>query len=130
MKNETEETDQPHGNMFLNMLQTLKGGETLDEAAKEMAKAVQFSRAHGKAVKLKIEIVFKPASKGNGRAIEIIPDVVAVMPRLTPDSDLMFANDDGSVQREDPKQMLLKAKGIAIIDGGKKDVAPVEIAAN
>ena len=106
---------------LLATLQRHRGGKVLEEASAELAKVVAGVMATGKPGSLTVTLNVKVASRGQN-AVTVTDKVTSKVPlTATPDS-FWFANEEGALLKDDPRQREMKfaprtVEGEATTDG-------------
>lgn len=98
-----------HNNPYLEVLEHLNSGALFD-LSEQLAECVERSTETGKQSTLTLKLIIKP--EGNTGQFEIRDEVKRTLPALPRRTTLMFANDKGFLQREDPKQQNLNLKTV------------------
>jgi hypothetical protein len=104
---------------FLQLMQQHRGGECLGDlsaALREVNKAVQLT-GKGGSVTLKIKIA--PAQNING-AVAVEDDIKTTLPSPQKGGSLFYADENGTLLREDPKQLHMELRQVT---GGPADGA-------
>lgn len=91
---------------FAAILTDIRAGQVADDAAQAMQDLVAAVREHGKKGTLTLQIIVEPM-KGNEDALAVSGDVVLKAPKAAPKAAIFFADDDGNLLRDDPKQISL-----------------------
>lgn len=89
---------------FVDTLTDLRNGEVqqeLTDALKEVVARVLFT---GKPGKLMLTLKVRKASKGAGTSLVLIDDIKTTLPLPERGESVLFANDDLTLQRSDPRQ--------------------------
>jgi len=89
---------------FVDTIQELRRGKLIAELTKQLADLVTGVRAVGASGTLTLTIKVQPASKGDANAVQIFDDVRLKIPTPTRPATYMFADDDGILTRQDPRQ--------------------------
>jgi hypothetical protein len=98
---------------FAAILNDIRGGDVADQAAELMQELVAAVREHGKKGELVLKIAVEPM-KGNPDALSVSGDVTSKPPRPTPVAAIFFADTDGNLLRDDPRQIALP--GLRVLD--------------
>lgn len=115
--------DAEAGNNFVAVLNQLRRGAAVVDASEGLAEVVKAVRKTGKKGKLTITITVVPLNKG--AAVDIVDEVNTKLPKPNMGSSLFFADDDGALMRNDPRQGELK---LTVLDDPAKPAAPVAVA--
>lgn len=100
-------TDQPtQVRPFADVLRDIRAGEVSDAAATSMQQLVAAVREHGKKGTLTITVVVEPM-KNNESALAVSGEVTLKAPREAPRAAIFFADGDGNLLRDDPRQIAL-----------------------
>ncbi len=86
---------------FLEFLQSFRRGELLRQADDQLEKVITAMAETGGDGKITIELPFKLNKAGQ---IECTPKVKASVPPPTMGTGIYFADDDGRLTRNDPRQ--------------------------
>src|SRR4051812_30969775 len=89
---------------FTDALADIRGGDLVAELTEELRGLVAQIRTNGGAGELTLKLRVKRASKGAGNTLVIVDDVKVKLPKVTDNETILFANDDGDLQRSDPRQ--------------------------
>lgn len=108
-------------NMFSNALAIQRKGECLKDLSQHLAEVVQACRNAGKSATLTLKLKVSPSSSDG--TVFLTDEISVKLPAPKKDSSLFFVADDGSLTRNDPRQLPLQLKSI---EGGK---APLELPA-
>lgn len=136
MKNEkqtvavTEPPPEP-SNSFMRLLQELRDGETLNEASKALQEVVQAVEQHGTDKKTgTITIKLKIAIAGRGNAVAVTDEISIKKPEPDQDATLLYATEDGTLQRENPNQRNLDLRTVEGAAPEEKDLSTKKAAQN
>ena len=111
MKNKnTPDVPASVSNSFSMMLAELGDGECQNEASEKLAALVKKVSETCKIGELTVKIKLQPA--GNGRIMTLTYDVVAKMPKEEKEATLLFATEDGLLQKNNPDQRELPLKAL------------------
>ena len=99
------------GNNFVAVLTQLRRGAAVVDASEGLAEVVKAVRKTGKKGKLTITITVVPLNEGD--AVDLVDEVTAKTPKPNMGSSLFFADDDGTLVRNDPRQGELKLTALA-----------------
>lgn len=94
---------------FDQTLKALRRGETLDELDAALEECISATELTGKTSSITVNLKIKP--KGYG-AFVIVDDVKFSKPKFDREATVLFANDEGHLVREDPRQQKLDLKPI------------------
>ncbi len=112
MSTNQPETEAPAADSrFLNLMQQHRGGEALNEMSAALREVVMAAQLTGKTATVTMKFTVKQAAKIRG-AVTIEDSIAIKLPQLPKDNSLFYANEQGDLQREDPKQMKLKLRVI------------------
>lgn len=106
---------------FNNTIDQIRYGQLSDELTEKMTELTRVCKETGRAGELTLKIKIKPGAAGQ---MELSDDVKVKMPEYPRSTTLMFATDDGGLQREDPRQKTLDLTGLKDVSGSK--TAPTE----
>ena len=104
-------TQPPECNNFVAVLTQLRRGAAVMDASEGLAEVVKAVRKTGKKGKLVLTISVKPLNKGD--AVDLEDEVNPKLPKPNMGSSLFFADDDGALVRNDPRQGELKLTVVA-----------------
>lgn len=106
----------PNTTSLLATLQRHRGGKVLEEASEKLAEVVAGVMTSGKPGSITITLNVKVASRGQN-AVTVTDKIAAKVPTTaTPDS-FWFANEEGSLLKDDPRQKEMTFTPRAV-DGG------------
>lgn len=92
------------GSDFVSTLGMLRGGVVLPELDNALTELVGAVKATGKPGSITLTLSVAPA-KGGGTNMLFVGDVVAVKPpKIDREQTLVFATDDNTLSRRDPRQ--------------------------
>jgi hypothetical protein len=114
-------TDEPSRiRPFAAILNDIRAGQVADDAAQAMQELVAAVREHGKKGEIVLKIVVEPM-KGNEDALAVSGDVTLKAPKAAPKAAIFFADPDGNLLRDDPRQAALP--GLRVLDKPTTDTA-------
>lgn len=90
-------------NGFEATLREVRGGDCLNELSSSLQALVMAVGETGKGGTLTLKLAIKPAG-GKGNALLIKGDVGLKLPQMEQEQTIMFATEDGALQRNDPRQ--------------------------
>lgn len=112
-QNESKEPDGARpapNNTFLHVLQHHEEGEILNQLAEAQRECRAAAEMTGKVASLTLVVKFKAAARG-ATAILIAP-VKVKLPEVEPGASLWFADEEGNLHRNDPRQKELPLKTV------------------
>lgn len=89
---------------FVDTLAELRSGELVDELGGALKEVVGRVLATGKPGSLTLKLKVKKVGKGSGMSLVISDDVKTQLPAPERGDSVLFANDDLSLTRHDPRQ--------------------------
>lgn len=92
---------------FLDVLQQIRGGAALTDAAKDLQELVQAVRDTGKKGKLTFCITVEP-DKADETVVTLEPEIVLKLPKKPRAKGIFFMDRHGTLTREDPRQLELE----------------------
>lgn len=99
-------------NCILTLLQNQRAGECLIELSEGLRALTKAVRANGKKGSMTLTISIEPINRAGGSAVGVT-DVVAVKaPQMEREIGVFFANEDGSLTRNDPRQRELPLRAV------------------
>jgi hypothetical protein len=104
---------------FLAALQQQRRGacmSDLSDALRTLTAAVQST---GRAGELTLKLKVRPASKGAGNAVVVEDDIRLKDPKTEQPGSIFFADADGNLMREDPRQLNMT---LQTVDGSQEPV--------
>lgn len=107
---ETEEAQPAINPAFISLLQQHRNGSILNDVADAVREVIEAVQLAGKAGKL--TITFTMAPSGATGAIIISDDIKVTLPKLPKQESLFFADDNGQLVRNDPRQRELPLRSI------------------
>ena len=93
------------GNGFMRTLADIRTGSAAGEASDALQKLITAVRATGKGGTLTVKLKIKPATTGDCAMVTIEDDVEVKLPKPNRAQSLMYTTEDGSLTRQDPRQM-------------------------
>lgn len=96
---------------FTDALQDIRGGDLVGELTLELRQMVTLVKANGGTGEITIKLKVKRALKGSTNSLVIIDEVKVKPPKLEENETILFANDEGDLQRNDPRQPKLALSG-------------------
>lgn len=104
---------------FTDTINALRFGELSAELTRELHALTQKCKETGRAGAITLTLALKPGKAGQ---IEVVDDIKVKTPKVEKGSTLMFATDEGSLQREDPRQKKLDLREVDMSTGEILDV--------
>lgn len=95
---------------FLATIQNHRRGEALNDWSDALRKVTEAVQTTGKGAKLTIVLAIRPASKGGALVLE--DDFKTTLPKTESEGSIFFADSNGNLLREDPKQQKLPLRTI------------------
>lgn len=119
-------TQQPatEGQNFVSAFTQLRRGGAAVDASEALLDVVQAVRKTGKKGTLTIKITVCPNAKGDDVVLSLLDDITTKIPKAERGSTIFFAEDDGTLVRNDPRQGELR---FSIVEG--KGAPPVPASA-
>lgn len=108
MKNENTPVETGFGNAFPKLLSELDHGLAQDDASEKLTELVRAVREHVKPGSLTLKLKIVPA--GNGQLMTITYDIKADLPKPDKEATLLFATENGRLQRDNPEQQTLNLR--------------------
>lgn len=105
--------------LFTDTLASLRYGSLVDELTTKMAELVAACEEHQKPGVLTLKIGLRPGKAGQ---MEVYDDVVLSLPKGEKGCSIMFVTPEGSLQREDPRQMKLGLKTVDMDTGELRSI--------
>jgi hypothetical protein len=98
--------EKPDGKLttFVDTLTELRRGKAVLDLTQVLSELVTAVREAGAGGKLILTLTVKPASSGDGNALILADSIVIKPPKLPTPVTILFANDDGKLSRNDPRQ--------------------------
>lgn len=90
---------------FVDVLQDLRYGTLHDELTEKMQEIVNACINTGKAGSLTLQIKLKPGKSGE---LELTDTIKSTVPELEKGSSIMWATQEGNLQRQDPRQITIE----------------------
>jgi hypothetical protein len=109
MKNQNP-VDTGFGNAFPKLLSELDHGIAQDDASEKLTDLVRAVREHVKPGSLTLKLKIVPA--GSGQLMTITYDVKVDMPKPDKEATLLFATENGRLQRDNPEQQTLNLRTV------------------
>lgn len=94
---------------FTDLLVELDEGQTHEHLTAELRRLVQAVQETNKAGALVLTLNVKKSERG--KTLIVNPKVVVKIPTPSSNATMFYATEEGSLQREDPRQMTLKHVG-------------------
>lgn len=118
----TDQTDDGPGQIrpFAAILNDIRAGQVADDAARLMQELVAAVREHGKKGELTLKIAVEVM---NEDALSVSGDVTIKAPRATPRAAIFFADANGNLLREHPRQATIPDLRVLDKTTNKKDIA-------
>jgi hypothetical protein len=91
-------------NNFIRVLGDVRKGKCIDEMSIKMAEVIEAVKATGKAGKLTLTLDVKPVPNSGGSQVQLLDEVKGKVPVPERIATLFFADDDGYLSRNDPRQ--------------------------
>lgn len=88
----------------IKTLQDLRQGQALDDLGDAIANLVAQVRHTGRAGKVTLTLTIGPLSKGDTNVIAINDAVSVKLPKLETGTTVLYADDNGVLSRNDPRQ--------------------------
>lgn len=110
----TETTDQAApatDSRFFGLMQVHRHGEMQNDLSAALREITQSAQLRGKPAKMTVTITVKPAAQIKG-AVLIEDDIKVTLPKPERENSIFYATEDGTLLREDPKQMKLQLRVI------------------
>lgn len=92
---------------FIEIIADLDDGRVVEEMTRQLREVVRAARSSQKKGSLVLKIDIEP----DGRQFIVNAQVKPTIPTPTPGMTMFFANDDGDLRKDDPKQVPLKHVG-------------------
>lgn len=89
---------------FTDTLLDIRDGDVVHELTEQLRDIVQRVRETGRPGSLTLTIKVKNVSKGAGGALMLEDDIKVKLPVAEKGTTLLFATEDGQLQRNDPRQ--------------------------
>jgi hypothetical protein len=96
-----------HARPFAEILTRVDDGNPHAEATCVLADLVQRCRDTGKAGSMTVKVTIKPIGQAGGRQMGVSIEVDEKPPKYPPSPSVFFADDSGSLSRENPDQPVL-----------------------
>lgn len=118
-------------NSFMRLLQELRDGDTLNEASKALQEVVQAVELHGTDKKTgTLTIKLKIGIAGRGNAVAVTDEITIKKPEPDQPATLMYATEDGALQRDNPNQKTLDLRTVEGAAPEEKDLSGKKAAQN
>ena len=108
---------------FSQVVADQRRGLFSDQAGDKFAELVTAVRATGKPAELIIKLAIKPNQQPG--AVTVTDEIIAKAPKIDKAADFFFADDQGTLLRQDPNQPDLP--GIRAIDNTKRETVYVPV---
>lgn len=89
---------------FTDTLMDVRGGDLVSELTGQMRELVAAVKANGGSGELTLRLKVKRAAKGTGSTLVIVDEVKVKPPKFEENETILFANEEGDLQRSDPRQ--------------------------
>lgn len=89
---------------FTDALQDIRGGDLVNELTLELRQLVSVVKANGGTGEITLKLRVKRALKGSSASLVIVDEVKSKLPKLEENETILFANEEGDLQRNDPRQ--------------------------
>lgn len=89
---------------FTDVLADIRNGDVITDLTEELRDLVMAVRETGRPGSLTLTLKVKQMSKGVGAALVIEDDIKAKPPKAEKGTSVLFATEDGELQRNDPRQ--------------------------
>lgn len=109
-QNTTKPEDAPISGAFITTLQNHRRGEVLTDLADSLREVTETVQNTGKAAKLTLSLKIRPASKGGALVLE--DEIKLTLPKTETEGSIFFADSNGNLLRENPKQQKLPLRTI------------------
>lgn len=96
-------------NPFQKVLESLQSGALYD-LSEQLSECIELSTETGKQSTLTLKLTIKP--EGNSGQFEVKDEIKTNLPQLPRKTTYMYKNDQGFLQREDPRQKKLDLKTV------------------
>lgn len=106
--------DQPRS--FMAVLAEINDGSVVEDASAQLADVTTAALAYGKTGKISIELTVSPVADLGDNALSIKHNIKAIVPQPDKRAAVMFSDDAGNLQRQDPNQ------GVLDLDGANQKV--------
>ena len=105
------------GQNFVTTFTQLRRGGAAVDASEALLEVVQAVRKTCKKGALTIKITVCPNAKGDDVVLSLLDDITTKIPKAERGSTIFFAEDDGTLVRNDPRQGELK---LTVVAGDRK----------
>lgn len=102
---------------FDQVLRDMLGGRLISELTDELTEVIYAVRVSGKVGELRLSLKLKPRGQTN-QQLEVIPSIKGIKPEAERPVSIFFVNDDGGLQRDDPRQIPMPGLHPAPVDDG------------
>lgn len=96
---------------FFSLMQVHRHGEALNDLSAALRDSTEAAQLTGKPATVTLKITIKPAAQIKG-AVIVEDDISVKLPKIKNDNSIFYADAEGNLLREDPKQMKLQLKVI------------------
>ncbi len=97
-------TEPPANAHFARVLALHRGGQALSDLSEQLAKVCEAVARTGKAGTLTLKLDVTPAGRGGLSCLVLEDDIRAKVPAEDLGGSIFFADDQGNLHREDPRQ--------------------------
>lgn len=120
--------EQPQGpkTTFVDTLNNIRNGDVLGELTAELHTLVQAVRSTGLKGSIALQISIATATKGETHALIIQDEIKVKLPKSSHGSTFLFAGDDNSLSKRDPRQPELT--GLRSVPAPVTQMQPREVA--
>lgn len=113
---------------FTDVLTDIRGGDVIGELTTHLRELVAKVKESGRPGEIVLKLKIKRASKGSGNTLVIEDDIKVKLPTPEKGETILFATDDGDLQRNDPRQPKLTgmerpASTVVPMSGGQQEAA-------
>lgn len=99
------------GKQFIDTLNDIRQGAIADEMGEQLADLVKTIRETGGKGSISLTLTIKPAGKTNTDQLVVTDAIVVKKPKPEQGTSILFASDEGSLSRRDPRQPELPMRG-------------------
>jgi hypothetical protein len=92
---------------FVNTLKEIRNGEVLEELSTKLAGLVKAVRATGKGGSLTLKLSVSPMKRAGENTFILDDDIKVAEPQFERQGTVLYANEDNSLSRNDPRQPVL-----------------------
>jgi hypothetical protein len=96
--------EQKDGSDFVTTLGMLRSGAALPEIDQALAELIGAVKATGKAGSITVTLSVSPANKGANNMFFVTDQVAVKPPKVDREQTLVYATDDNTLSRRDPRQ--------------------------